>query len=82
MRRLNDYLEKLAVTRKSVGIPNDKLRQADMVLLLGQLSRTWEKFPELRLGQLLSNSLPKGTDIFYVTDAKLIQLLKDFEAKS
>jgi hypothetical protein len=50
--------------------------------MLAQISRTWQKFPELRLGQLLSISLPKGTDIFYVTDAKLIQLLKDFEAKS
>lgn len=48
--------------------------------ILQLLFRTWEKFPELRLGQLISNSLPEGTDILHVTDAKLIQLLKDFEA--
>ena len=45
-----------------------------------QILQTWGKFPELRLGQLISNSMPKGTDLFYVTDDKLIQLLKDFEA--
>lgn len=48
--------------------------------VLWQLSTTWKKFPELRLGQLIFQSLPQGTDIFYVTNDKLIKLLKDFEA--
>ncbi|QIW88584.1 hypothetical protein [Pseudanabaena phage PA-SR01] len=47
--------------------------------LIHQLNSTGNKFPELRLGQLISNSLPKGTDIFYIPDDKLIQVLKDFE---
>jgi hypothetical protein len=49
--------------------------------VLAQISCTWGKFPELRLGQLISNSIPEGTDISYVTDDRLIQLLKDFEAQ-
>jgi hypothetical protein len=57
---------------------NEEVRKR--LIMTTQILQTWGKFPELRLGQLLSNSLPEGTDIFYVTDAKLIQLLKDFEA--
>lgn len=49
--------------------------------LLQQLAITLQKFPYIRLGQLISNSIPEGNDIFYVTDAKLIQLLKDFEVQ-
>lgn len=57
---------------------NEEVRKR--LIMTTQILQTWGKFPELRLGQLLSNSLPEDTDIFYVTDAKLIQLLKDFEA--
>lgn len=58
-----------------------KINKFERFTLIRQLNSTGNKFPELRLGQLISNSLPKGTDIFYVTDAKLIQLLKDFEGQ-
>jgi hypothetical protein len=67
---------------KEAEIGEDGLNRFDRTRaeLLRQLATTLQKLPYIRLGQLLSNSLPEGTDIFYVTDAKLIQLLKDFEA--
>lgn len=49
--------------------------------VLWQLSTTWKKFPELRLGQLIFQSLPQGTDISYVPNDRLIELLKNFEAQ-
>lgn len=49
--------------------------------LLSQISFTLQKFPDLRFGQLIANVTPAGTDLFYLPDAKLIQLLKDFEAQ-
>lgn len=60
---------------------NQKINEFERFRLIHQLNSTGNKFPELRLGQLISNSLPKDTDIFYVPDDKLIQLLKDFEAQ-
>jgi len=78
------HLEKLgAALNKEAEIGEDGLNQFDRTRtqLLQQLATTLQKFPYMRLGQLLSNSLPEGTDIFYVTDARLIQLLKDFEAQ-
>jgi hypothetical protein len=68
------------INGKPKNILTDTRLSSERYNLLHQLAVTSRKFPELRLGQLLSNSLPEGTDIFYVTDAKLIQLLKDFEA--
>jgi hypothetical protein len=59
--------------------PDPNYFRKQRIQLLTQIAHTWEKFRELRLGQLISNSLPEGTDLFYVSDAKLIQLLKDFE---
>lgn len=77
-------LEKLAVAlNKETEIGEDGLNQFDRTRaqLLQQLAITLKKFPYIRLGQLISNSIPEGNDIFYVTDAKLIQLLKDFEVQ-
>jgi hypothetical protein len=68
------------INGKPKNILTDTRLSSERYNLLHQLAVTSRKFPELRLGQLLSNSLPEGTDIFYVTDDKLIQLLKDFEA--
>jgi hypothetical protein len=76
-------LEKLGTAlNKEAEIGEDGLNQFDRTRaeLLQQLANTLQKLPYMRLGQLISNSLPEDTDIFYVTDAKLIQLLKDFEA--
>jgi len=84
VRKTETLLEKLAIAlNKETEIGEDGLNRFDRTRaqLLQQLAITLQKFPYIRLGQLLSNSIPEGTDIFYVTDAKLIQLLKDFEVQ-
>ena len=78
-------LEKLGTAlNEEAEIGKDGLNRFDRTRaeLLRQLATTLQKFPYIRLGQLISNSIPEGTDVFYVTDAKLIQLLKDFEEKN
>lgn len=83
--RENSWLTPEMLPKSDLNILHGKWRQKinefERFTLIHQLNSTGNKFPELRLGQLISNSIPEGTDIFYVTDAKLIQLLKDFEAQ-
>jgi hypothetical protein len=68
----NENLQIIAAKAK-----NEEVRKR--LIMTTQILQTWGKFPELRLGQLISNSIPEGTDLFYVTDDKLIQLLRNFE---
>jgi hypothetical protein len=76
----NTTLKNFLLAKKSAtSFENAKQHRAQ---ILQSLYYTWQKYPELRLGQLISNSLPEGTDIFYVTDDKLIELLKNFEANN
>lgn len=37
--------------------------------------------PALRIGQLISNALPTGRDLFYVSDDELIAALKGYKKK-
>lgn len=34
-----------------------------------------DTFPHLRLGQLISNAVPEGKDLFYLTDTELLTAL-------
>lgn len=52
--------------------------QSHQEKLLSQIAETWARYPMLRLGQLLYNTLPEQVDIFYVPDEKLIDYLKKF----
>lgn len=71
----------LAATKENQRlIRNEEVRKR--FIMTTQILQTWSKSPDLRLGQLISNSLPEGTDIFYVSDDKLIELLKNFEANN
>jgi len=48
--------------------------------ILRQISEVWEKFPHLRLGQLIENA--KGDDpLFYLTDEALIEKLNEYERR-
>jgi hypothetical protein len=39
----------------------------------------WNKYPNLRLGQLISNAMNGcGADLFYIEDNELIKRIKDF----
>ena len=81
--RENSWLVPEGLPQGKLNILHSKAKNEEVrkrLIMTTQILQTWGKFPELRLGQLISNSMPKGTDLFYVTDDKLIQLLKDFEA--
>lgn len=45
--------------------------------LCERLAEAWEKLPDLRLGQLLVDSL-NGKDPFYIEDEDLIRMLERF----
>lgn len=45
--------------------------------ILKEVEKIWQKFPDLRLGQLLLNVL-RDPALYYVEDDELIQQLTDF----
>ncbi len=44
------------------------------------INKVWKKYPELRLGQLITNAV-RGLDIFYIEDEILEEKLKAFDEK-
>jgi hypothetical protein len=51
---------------------------ADQKMVLDVLREVWKKFPDLRLGQLISNVIigtSHGEDPFYVSDAEMMAFL-------
>lgn len=48
-----------------------------IIPLCERLAEAWEKLPDLRLGQLLVDSLG-GKDPFYIEDEDLIRMLERF----
>lgn len=52
--------------------------------VLMAIEYAWEKYPELRLCQLLSNAASAlyPDDLFYVEDADLVKALESFQSKS
>lgn len=49
--------------------------------ILQKLERIWEKYPDLRLGQLILNSV-QGPVLYYVEDEELIKILKETHLKN
>lgn len=47
--------------------------------VLARIQAFWEKNPDLRLGQLVSN-LAGNEDVFYVEDSKMERNLQNFQA--
>lgn len=45
--------------------------------ILAELAEIWKKYPDLRLGQLLSNVL-QDPALYYVEDNKLIDYLHEY----
>jgi hypothetical protein len=43
---------------------------------LSMVFRLWQRYPQLRLGQLLSH-LAKGKDLFYVKDEELVDRVNE-----
>ena len=44
-------------------------------VILDEIRKVWEKYPDLRLGQLISNPYP---DPFFVEDERLVETLKEY----
>ncbi len=44
------------------------------------INKVWKKYPELRLGQLITNAV-RALDIFYIEDEILEEKLKAFDEK-
>lgn len=65
-----DYFKYVSPDRRPERIP----------AIMGELQALWQKFPEMRLGQLLLNSM--GTDdLFYLEDKDLLQKVREFARK-
>lgn len=47
-------------------------------VVLNELRILWEKYPDWRLGQLLSN-LPLDKDLFYIEDDEIINVLQKIQ---
>jgi len=46
-------------------------------IILKEIERMWQKYPQLRLGQLIKSVEVNPTiDVFYIEDRELIELLK------
>ena len=58
-----------------------KMRDPNRIpTVLAALNDIWQKVPDWRFGQLMSNFYAyTGKDLFYVEDEQYIKLIKDFE---
>ena len=55
-----------------------------MAAILSEIEHIWSKYPELRLGQLISNAVSPmagSFDTFYWEDADLLDALRKFSEK-
>ena len=44
--------------------------------VLEEIREIWEKYPDLRLGQLLLNTAERANMLYYIEDDALVQALK------
>lgn len=56
----------------------DPSRIADM---LQELGLYWQRYPDLRLGQLVSNMTGPDVDVYYIEDGALLALLRRANAE-
>ena len=45
-------------------------------VILDELRRIWEAYPDLRLGQLILNFGPRDPALYYIEDEELISFMK------
>ncbi len=46
--------------------------------IMAELQALGQKYPDLRLGQLLDNSLMSGEDLFYIEDKDLLSRVREY----
>lgn len=42
------------------------------------IKKLWYRYPDLRLGQLLTNVVPQGKDLFYVEEDELMEYIEAY----
>lgn len=48
--------------------------------ILKEIERVWDRFPDLRLFQLLMNALPRTDNLYYFEDDELLTQLRESPA--
>lgn len=46
--------------------------------VIDKIRQFWYMYPDLRLGQILTNVVPRGVDLFYVEEDYLIKYIDDY----
>ena len=46
--------------------------------ILDRLGKIWEKYPDLRLGQLIANVISDDSVLYMLEDEELVRSLEDF----
>lgn len=49
--------------------------------ILNRIKRLWLCYPDLRLGQLMTNAVTPDHDLFYVEDEALVAFIEDYQKK-
>lgn len=49
-------------------------------VILERLEKLWKKYPDLRLGQLITNAINDIIVLYYVEDENLLDCLEDYYA--
>jgi hypothetical protein len=49
--------------------------------VLKTIREVWERFPDLRLGQLLTNATDMGDILYYVEDEELVEKLERYHGE-
>jgi len=66
-------MSKFTTDPKHKGRPTERIKST-----LDTIHGLWACFPDLRLGQLLTNVLPQGVDIFYVEEEDLKRYINEY----
>jgi len=73
-KRLRQYIEEMERKGKLMLDEKDPKR---IVRILTIIEKIWEKYPQLRLGQLIGNCFDASEDLFEVKDSELEIGLKE-----
>ena len=49
--------------------------------ILNRIKRIWNKYPDLRLGQLIANVISDDSILYMLEDEEMIRSLEDFYSK-
>lgn len=73
MKELDEFIKKEK---------EENMRQRDIKKIspfLNHIAEVWEKYPDLRFGQLISNATCGGMDIFFMEEDQMLQAIDQFD---